>query len=61
MSFGMIKNMVKRKIVLCGQRSFYCIHKADDIYNDIAEDVESTFDTSNYDQIEYYQKEKRKK
>ena len=23
--------------------------KADDIYNDIAEDVESTFDTSNYD------------
>ena len=35
--------------------------KADDIYNDIAEDVESTFDTSNYDQIEHYQKEKIKK
>ena len=28
---------------------FHCIHKADDIYKDIAEDVETRFDTSNYE------------
>ena len=29
--------------------AFHCIHKTDDIYKDIAEDVETRFDTSNYE------------
>ena len=36
-------------MVLYGYIHFNCIHKTDDIYNDIAEDVETTFDTSNYE------------
>ena len=36
-------------MVLYGYINFNCIHKTDDIYNDIAEDVETTFDTSNYE------------
>ena len=28
---------------------FHCIHKKDGIYKDIAEDVETRFDTSNYE------------
>ena len=35
--------------------------KADDIYKDIAEDVETSFDTSNYELDRPRQKEKRKK
>ena len=28
---------------------FHCIHKTDDSYKDIAEDVETRFDTSNHE------------
>ena len=28
---------------------FYCIHKTVDVYKDIIEDVETRFDTSNYE------------
>ena len=37
----------KSKTVLYGYRQFYCIYKTHDIYKDIAEDVETRFDTSN--------------
>ena len=30
-------------------RQFHCIHETDDIFKDIAEDVETRFDTSNYE------------
>ena len=39
---------VKTKL-LCGYRQFHCIHKTDDIYKDIAKDVETRFHTSNYE------------
>ena len=41
----------KSKIVLCGYRfySFIVYIKTDDIYKDISEDVETRFDTSNYE------------
>ena len=39
--------MVKYKTVLHGYRHFHCIHKKDDSYKDIAEDVEKRFDASN--------------
>ena len=39
--------------------SFIVRIKADDIYRDIAEDIETRFDTSNY--IDHYLKEKIKK
>ena len=35
----MKQNMVKRKVALYGSRQLICIHKTDDIYKDIAEDV----------------------
>ena len=35
--------------MLYGYRQFYCIQKKHDIYKDIAEDVETRFDTSNYE------------
>ena len=41
--------------------SFRVSIKTDDIYKDIAEDVETRFDTSNYELDRYYQKEKKKK
>ena len=47
--------------------SFVVYTKTDDIYNDIAEDVETRFDTRNYElecnliDIDRYQKEKIKK
>ena len=40
---------------------FFIHIKADDIYKDIAEDVETSFDTSNYELDRPRQKEKRKK
>ena len=44
------KTQWESKIVLYGYRQFDCIHKKiDDIYKDIAEDVETRFDTSNYE------------
>ena len=39
------KYVKNSKIVLYGSRQFHCIHKAGDIYKDIAEDVETRFDT----------------
>ena len=48
----------KSKIVLYGY-SFIVYIKTDHIYKDITEDVETRFDTSNYDLD--YQKEKNKK
>ena len=38
----------KSKTLLYGHRKFQFIDKTDDIYNGIPEDVETTFDTSNY-------------
>ena len=39
----------KIKIVLDGYRQFHGIYKTYDIYDDIVEDVETRFDTSNYE------------
>ena len=42
--------MVKIKIILYGYRYSFITHvKKEDIYKDIAEDVETRFDTSNYE------------
>ena len=41
--------MVKKQIVLYGYRCFTASIKTDDIYKDIVEDVETRFDTSNYE------------
>ena len=35
--------------MLSGYRQFHCMHKTHDIYNDIVEDAETSFDTSNYE------------
>ena len=35
--------------MLYGYRQVHCIHKKDDIYKDIEEDVKTRFDTSNYE------------
>ena len=51
----------KSKIVLYGYRQFHCIRKKTYIYKDIAEDVETRFDTSNYELDRPLQKEKKKK
>ena len=40
--------MVKMKTLLYGY-VFHCTHKTDDIHKDIAEDIETRFDTSNYE------------
>ena len=40
---------------------FHCIHKTVDIYKDIAEDVETKFDTSNYELDRPLSKGKNKK
>ena len=53
--------MVKSKIVSYGQREFHFIHKTDDIYKHIAEDVETRFDTSNYELDRPFPKGKNKK
>ena len=45
----MVKIWWKSKKGLYRYRSFHCIHKTDDIYKDIVEDVETRFDTSNYE------------
>ena len=37
--------------------SFIVYIKTDDIYKEIAANVETKFDNSNYDQIDHYQKE----
>ena len=35
--------------MLNGYRQIHCIHKNDDIYKDIPEEVQIIFDTSNYE------------
>ena len=40
---------------------FHCIPKNDDIYNDIAKDVETRFDTSNYELDRPFPKRKKLK
>ena len=40
--------MLKNEIVLYGCIQFYCTQKTDDIYKEIAENVETRFDPSNY-------------
>ena len=47
MSLGMI--MSKVKLCYIDANTFFVNVKTDDIYKDIAEDVETTFDTSNYE------------
>ena len=47
--------------MLYAYRQFQCIHKNDGIYKDIAEDVETRFDTSNYELERPLPKGKRKK
>ena len=46
--------------MLHGQRQFHCIHKTNDIYKDIAEDVETRFNTSNQELDRLSKKEKIK-
>ena len=48
--------------MLYGYSQYQCIHKKDGIYKDIAEDVETRFDTSDYelDRQLHYQNEKMK-
>ena len=41
--------------------SFIVYIKTNDIYKDVAEDVKTKFDTSNYELERHYQKEKIKK
>ena len=40
---------------------FHCIHKNDYIYNDIAKDVETRFDTSHYELDRPFPKRKKLK
>ena len=53
MSFGMImenQNMVKKQSLFYMDTSSFIVYiKTDDIYQDIAEDVETRFDSSNYE------------
>ena len=53
MSFGMImenQNMVKKQsLFYMDTGSFIVYIKTDDFYQDIAEDVETRFDSSNYE------------
>ena len=51
----------KSKILLYQYRYFNCIHKKDDVYKVITEDVEARFDTSNYELDRQLQKNKKVK
>ena len=52
---------MKIKSVLYGYRQFHCTQKKDDVYKDIAKDVETRFDTSNYELDRPLPKGKNKK
>ena len=53
--------LTERKKNLFGVRTkFHCTHKKDDIYKDNAEDVETRFDTSNYETYRPLRKGKNK-
>ena len=43
------KYVEKAKTMFYGYKQFHCIYKIDNIYKDIAEDVETRFDKSNYE------------
>ena len=45
--------------MLYGYRKFHCIRKIEDIYIDIAEDIEIQFDTSSYELDRPLPKEKK--
>ena len=51
----------KRKLCYIDTNSFIVYIKTDDIYKDIAEDVETRFDTSNYELDRLSPKGKNKK
>ena len=51
----------KCKALLYGCRELHCPFKTDDVYKDIVENVETRFDTSNYDLDRPLTKEKNKK
>ena len=51
----------KSKIILYGNRRFIVYIKTNDIYKDVAEDVEIRFDTSNYELYRPFSKGKNKK
>ena len=42
------KILWKIKIILYGYGQFHCIHKTDNIFEEIAEDVKTRLETSNY-------------
>ena len=52
---------MKKKTCVIWIQTFYCVHKTDDIYKDIAEDVEARFDSSNCKLERPLPKEKNKK
>ena len=41
--------MLEKQNCVIWIQTFHCIHKTDNIYEDIAEDVETKFHTSNYE------------
>ena len=49
--YDYVKPKYVKKVKLCymGMDSFFVYIKADDVYKDIAEDLETRFDTSNYE------------
>ena len=52
MNFGMImynQNMLKMQIFVIWIPELYCSCKKDDIYKGVVEDVETRFDTSNFE------------
>ena len=58
---GKLKYAEKAKLCYMDKDSFIVYKKTDDIYKDIAEDVETRFDTSNYELDRPLPKGKNKK
>ena len=53
--------MEKSKVIIYWYRQLHSIHKTNDIYKDISEDVETRFETSNYESDEPLPKGKNEK
>ena len=53
--------MEKSKVIIYWYRQLHSIHKTNDIYKDISEDVETRFETSNYELDELLPKGKTEK
>ena len=53
--------MEKSKVIIYWYRQLHSIHKTNDIYKDISEDVETRFETSNYELDEPLPKGKNEK